>query len=349
MVKLSFRNLPIGDLPYETNEAATKMMVKLFENIPYLAMLPRVSEKENLYHHTLGNVSGVNVKDKKCILVDDGKTFKQALVRLDVAYNNPSVENVEPYYIDSVFFPKYLQILKRIKPKETVFNLLGPFSVAQLLSRKDGPIVLTDKCYRKFVIQTVFVKAAWAIYKIKEASPETIPVVILEEPLYYQYGDIKRENQDLTRDVVLNMFTKVIKKIQDLGAVVAVQSFEKCDWQIPIEAGVDIISFDAYNNPNNLNIIAEKVNDFLAAGGRINWAIVPVKNEAMVKSLTVDFLYEKLEKTLEGFIVSGVSERLAYNRALVSVQGDVDHLPLIFAEKALILSTQLAKRIPIKS
>ena len=349
MAKISFKCLPNGALPYETNEAATKMMVKLFENVPYLAMLPVISADENILFRTLSNVQGVRVKDRKAVLETEEKIFKQALLRLDAAYNNMSVENIEPYAINSVFFPKYLQILKRIQPKDTVLNLLGPFSVSIALTKKDGPLVLLDKCYRKFVIQTITLKAAWAINKIREVAPETKPVIVLEEPSYYQYGDIKRENEDLTRDIVLNMFSKVIRKIKELGAVVAVQSFEKCDWQIPIEAGVDIISFDAYNNPNNLNIIAEKVNDFLAAGGRINWAIVPVKNEAMVKSLTIDYLYDRFVKTLEGLIVSGVSERLAYNRALVSIQGDIKHLPLIFAEKALILSTQLAKRIPKKS
>lgn len=161
--------------------------------------------------------------------------------------------------------------------------------------------------------------------------------------------DIKRENEDVTRETVINLFTKVINKIKEYHGLVGIQCFEKCDWQIPLEAGADIISFDAYNNPNNLNIIAEKINNFLIGGGRINWAIVPVKTEALVKSLNIDSVYNRFIKTIDGLVLSGVSERLAYNRSTVSIQGNVDKLPIIFAEKALILSTQLAKRIPFKS
>ena len=145
------------------------------------------------------------------------------------------------------------------------------------------------------------------------------------------------------------MFAKVIQKIKECHGLVGIQCFEKCDWQIPIEAGADIISFDAYNNPNNLNIIAEKINDFLAGGGRINWGIVPVMTEALVKSLTVDQVYDRFAKTVENLVIAGVSERLAYNRAMVSINGNVNKLPLIFAEKALMLSVQLSKRIPHKS
>lgn len=349
MAKISFKCLPSGDLPYETNEAATKMMVKLFEEAPYLAMLPNASEKENIYYRSLENIPGVKLKDKKIFFKDKTPTFKQELVALDVAFNNPTEENLEKYKIDSFFLPKYLQILQRLKPKETVVNILGPFSITHALSQKDSPHFLTDKCYRKLAIQAVCVKAIWLIRKIKEASPDTCPIIVLEEPYFHFYGDLKRNNIDITRESVLNLFSKVVNKIKEYQGLVAIQSFEKCDWQIPIEAKADIISFDAYNNPNNLNIIAEKINEFLIAGGRINWAIVPTKTEALVKSLNIDDVYNRFEKTVDGLIIAGASERLIYNRALVSIQGNIDKLPLIFAEKALILSTQLAKRIPFKS
>ncbi len=349
MAKISFKCLPYGDLPYTDDSLTTKMMVKLFENVPYLAMLPQASAHENLYYRTLENIPGVVVKDRKVVFKNNTDIFKQGLRDLDNTFNHPGIENLEKYKIDSFFLPKYLQILKRIKPAETVVNLLGPFTIAELLTMKDEQHILADRCYRKLVIQALCVKAMWIINKIKEVSPDTQPIIILEEPLFSRYGDIKRENEDITRDIIINLFTKVIHKIKEYHGLVGIQCFEKCDWQIPLEAGVDIISFDAYNNPNNLNIIAEKINNFLIGGGRINWAIVPVKTEALVKSLTIDNIYNRFIKTIDGLVVSGVSERLAYNRSTVSVQGCVDKLPIIFAEKALILSTQLAKRIPFKS
>ena len=91
------------------------------------------------------------------------------------------------------------------------------------------------------------------------------------------------------------------------------------------------------------------MNNYLAGGGRINWGVVPVMTEALVKSLTIDQVYDRFANTIENLVIAGVSEQLAYNRAMVSINGNVDKLPLIFAEKALMLSAQLAKRIPHKS
>lgn len=344
-----FRCLPTGDLPYDTDKATTKMMVKLFENIPYLPNLPNASPEETLMKRTLMNTPGVYFKDKKVIFKDGGSELKHELVIMDAAFNNPTMENLSRFAFDTFFLHKYFQIIDRIRPAETVVNLVGPFTVSQRMFNKEGTQLLADKYYRKVVIQAVSIKAMWIINKIREFSPETRPLILFEEPLLHKVGDVTRDNEDVSRDVIVNMLTKVISKIHSFDAKVGVQCFEKCDWKIPIEAGADLISFDAYNNPNNLNIIPEQVNDFLARGGRINWAIVPVRNETLVKSLSIDAIYDRFIKTIEGLIVAGTSERLTYNRSTVSIQGNINHLPLIFAEKAIILSTQLAKRIPIKS
>lgn len=345
----TFRCLPTGDLPYMTDKAATKMMVKLFENIPFLANLPNVSPDETLIKRSLMNMPGITFRDKKIIFNNGENNLKPKLVAMETAFNNPSVENLSKYSFDTFFLHKYYQIIDRIKPQETVVNLVGPFTISQQAVNKDGIQLIQDKYYRKLIVHAISIKALWIINKIKELSPETKPLILLEEPLLHKVGNIKRENEDITRDVIVNMLSDVIKKIHDIDAKAGVQCFEKCDWKIPIEAGADLISFDAYTNPNNLNIIPAQINEFLANGGRINWAIVPVRNETIVRNLNIDNLYDRFIKTIEGLIISGTSEKLTYNRSTVSIQGNINHLPLIFAEKALILASQLSKRIPTKN
>ena len=68
----------------------------------------------------------------------------------------------------------------------------------------------------------------------------------------------------------------------------------------------------------------------------------------MVQSLNVETVMKRLFATMQGLVISGVLENDVYNSALVSVQGNIDKLPVVFAEKALIISSQLSKRIPTK-
>ena len=256
---------------------------------------------------------------------------------------------LEDYAVESQFWVKYIQIIKKFKPHNACINFIGPFTMSQMLRRSsDEPQLLLEKAYRKMFIESICVKALWTIEKIKEVSPNTVPIVVLEEPWANRFGEVRRDSEDITPDMITNMYRRIVEKLKEYGALVAVQSMEKCDWKIPINAGVDIISFDAYNNPNNLNIIPETIVEFIARGGKINWGIVPVMTEAMVKSLNIDYLENRLKATMEGLIIAGVPQDMVYKSALVSVQGDVDHLPIIFAEKALILATQLASRLQNK-
>ncbi len=348
-MKLHTRCFPAGALPYENIETATRMVAKLFEKSPFLAILPKVDLNDTVTQRTLGNIPGIKVSDKVVSLKKSGNAYKQALVKLDKAFNTQEPELLELYNIDCVFLEKYFQIIKKFKSPHAYINLLGPFTISQILMGAAREQMLTDKSFRKLFIQSICVKALCMINKIKEACPTTVPIVILEEPLLGQLGNIKRENEEITSELVVNLLQRVIETIKAAGAICAVQCMEKCDWQVPIDAGADIISFDAYNNPNNLCIIPDKIIEFISRGGKINWAIIPTMTESIVKSLNIDYAQKRLFATLEGLIVSGVPEHFVYNSALVSVQGDVDKLPLIFGEKAVMLSTQLAKKIPAKS
>ena len=185
----------------------------------------------------------------------------------------------------------------------------------------------------------------WIREKIKEVSPQTIPLIIFEEPQLHKFGDAKRKSEELTRDIVENMYTKVFQKLHQFGCLVGVQCFEKCDWQLVLSSGVDLISFDAYNNPNNIGIIADKINSFISKGGYINWGIVPVKTESQIKNLSIDNLQNRLQTTIEDVASQGVNLDLLYKHSFVSVQGNLDKIPIIFAEKALMLSERLASKL----
>lgn len=348
-MKLSTRCFPPGALPYENIESTTRMVAKLYEKCPFLPELPKIEPGNNIKTRTFINIPGVDIEEGKIQLRTYADNYKQKLSLLDKAFNKPGKNYIDSFGFDSVFLEKYLQIIKKFKSPHAYINLLGPFTVSQILRDVAKEQMLSEKGFRKLFIQSVSVKALWMINKIKDFCPTTVPIVILEEPLLGHLGSLKREDEDITVDLVVNMLERVIETIKSAGAVCAVQCMEKCDWQVPINAGVDIISFDAYNNPNNLCIIPEQITDFLAHGGKINWGIVPMTTEALVKGLNIDYVLNRLIATMEGLILAGVPEKLVYNTALVSVHGDVNKLPVIFAEKAIILSTQLAKRIPIKS
>ena len=223
-------------------------------------------------------------------------------------------------------------------------------ALANSFINRNASVILLDKVYRKYIIYTIVTKALWYITKIKEASPNTVPIIMLNEKMLYKYGTLIRTNENITKDTIILLLSKVTNRIKKEGALVGIQSFEKCNWQLVFDAqGTDIISFDAYNNPSNLNIIADSVNKFLAGGGYINWGIVPVMNENVIRSLNINTIQNRFFSTIDSLAAAGVSKDLILKNSTISVQGDLSKYPIIFAEKALMLANQLGDKLPQKT
>lgn len=348
-MKLRVRSIPNGALPYETVESAVRPIAKVYQETPFIPVLPKVNAEDNVQTRTLVNIPGIVIDQHKKILLKPDKNYEEGMKRLDKAFNHPTKENLAEFGFEAPFLEKYCQMLKKFKPANAYINILGPFTLSQIITNAAEIQMIGDKSYRKLFVEAVCVKALWLINKTWEYCDKTVPIIVLEEPLLNRLGELKRSSEDISTDLFINMFTKVIQKIHTTGSYVSVQCFEKCDWQIPIKAGVDMISFDAYDNPNNLNIIPEIVLDFISSGGKINWAIVPSKSENIVRLLNIETLKRRLFATMDGLIMSGVPQKFVYNSSTVSIQGNMDNLPLIFAEKAMLLCNQLAKSIPVKS
>ena len=157
-MKLITRCLPLGALPYDSIDIPAKMAAKLFEKMPFLAELPKVDEKENIITRTLENFPGVKVKDGKIILNTSSPSYKRDLHQLDIAFNNPTKENLEHFYTSSVYMDKFFSLIKKFKSPYAVVNILGPFTLSQKLMQAAEEQVLVDKSFRKLFIQGLCVK-----------------------------------------------------------------------------------------------------------------------------------------------------------------------------------------------
>ena len=347
-MEIATKCLPVGALPYGNIRHATAMISKLFSKIPFIAPLPNLSNKDTVTDWLFENIPGTVYENGALKLKIGDKEYENGISCLDKAFNRPDSKELDNFGFHAEFFEKYLQMIKKFRSPNSCANLLGPFTISQMLTSIANEQMLVDKSYRKLFIQAVCVKALWIIKQIKSECSDTVPVIILEEPMLSQFGMLRRQNENLTSDLVISLFVKVIEKIKSAGAIVGIQCFDKCDWSLPIKAGVDLISFDAYNNPNNLSIIPDILTDYLRNGGLINWGIVPVTSENIVKSLNEEYLYKRLCSTIDGTFLSGVPADLLYKNALISLNGDSDKLSVMFSEKANMLATNLASRLAVR-
>ena len=347
-MNLDFKNLPVGNLPYDTLKSCKQMVLRLYKNIPYLPELPIIEPNDSIINRTIANIPCITIKDGKILLSDTTNAkFESTMSSFEKIFNSGKLYDLNQFGYNSPFMELYFAMLEKFQPQYALVNLIGPFTFANMIFNKNPGTLLTDRLYLKFIVNAITIKALWNLYIIKTISPKTTPIIFFNEDLLYKFGTLKRTNDNITNDTIVALFKAIFSKIQKAGAVVGVQSFQKCNWQLIFDTNcVKYISFDAYNNPSSLNILSSSVNSFLANGGYINWGFVPVMNENSIRFLKLDTMIDKFKTCAEGLITAGVSADLIYNNMTISVNGDLSKYPLLFAEKALMMAHQLSEKIP---
>lgn len=346
-MKLHFKNMPSCGLPYDNINSAMTTIIKLFEKIPFLPDLQNTDSNDSLLNITLSNVPCIVQKDDGLNLIEN-REYKNFIKLMDDAYIDMSMQNLEPFKTDAAFLDRYFKAIQRIKPHETIIRFYGPFSLMYSIRNVDCLQSLTDRILRKFFVQLYILKALWFINKIQAISYDTKPIIIFEEPFLNKFSNIKRQNENVESYLLVDLYAKIFDKIHKNGGFVGIQCFEKCDWKIPLDSGVDIISFDAYHNPHNLIIISAYIQKFLQDGGIINWGIVPMDSADVITKMNSELAYDRFTKTVDVLVDKGIDRSLVYNNSLVSVVGDIYKLPLLFSEKALLLASKIAAKLTIK-
>jgi len=115
------------------------------------------------------------------------------------------------------------------------------------------------------------------------------------------------------------------------------------EWPILAEAGVDIISFDAYQFGETIAYYPEQIKKFLEDGGVLAWGIVPTSEK--IKHETPDSLAKKLEERIKNLASKGIDENLIWERCLLTPSCGTGTLSVESSEKIFNLLSKLSKML----
>ena len=87
------------------------MMMRLFEDEPFLPLLPKMYEKDTLHNRTLGGLPWFYAKHKKVTVKDDTEEFNEYMMILDKVFTKPTPDTLDMFQFESPFLEKYLEIV----------------------------------------------------------------------------------------------------------------------------------------------------------------------------------------------------------------------------------------------
>lgn len=358
METLSLKATAIGSLPHKNTNEAIKLVFETFKQIPFWPQLAKVSRHEDMTAQFLQGIPGIkfDTEQEKYICDTQSDEFfcelEEFFMDYEAIVNEKDFTNLEKYAITppcSSALPLFLKELAEKKYPFAKCSITGAFTLGTSLCDTENVCVFYDETFREVLIKGLTLKAIWQITEIKKVSPETTPIMFMDEPVMSQFGTsafitVKRED-------IVSCLKEISDVIKDFGGLSAVHCCGKSDWSVLVDSGIDILNFDAYAYAKSLCAYVKELGNFLKSGGYIAWGIVPTLDKEALKNASIDELEEKFEIAIDEFIKKSngsITKDLLLKQSFFTPSCGAGGLTLELAEKAMVLVNELSKKIKQK-
>lgn len=355
MSELSLAATAVGSLPHNSVEDATDLIWEFFNEVPFWPQLSNVSSLEDMIVQYTQNIPGmvVNKEEQTFYFNAESEEFYVDLEEFYLDYDEITDENnfvkldkyaITPPYTSTI--EHFCKNLSTQKPKYAKGQITGPFTWGTSICDKENKCIYYDDTYRDIIVKGLTLKALWQIKKIKDASPETTPIIFMDEPSLGQFGT--SAFLTVQEDVLITSLKEISQAIQENGALAGIHCCGKADWNKIIESGINIINFDAYSFAKSFMAHAAKVKEFINNGGYIAWGIVPTLDTDALKSATKESLVDKLELVIDSLAKKSIDKELILKQSIITPSCGAGSLDIELAKKAMKLTKEISEQLKIK-
>jgi methionine synthase II (cobalamin-independent) len=331
--KLEFGCLPtaIGSMSHTNPDEACSIIMKYLPDIPVWPQLSRRSPKENMVIQFSEGFPGIVIKGDK-IHIETTDNFESELEQI---YIDCEQDNTHKYGISIEYAAGLYAFLSKATGSKIVKGqVTGPITWGLAVTRQDGLGILYDDTLAEAAAKFLRLKASWQENILREISPN--PIIFVDEPYLVSLGSVFTPIPEEKVPVLLEEVFKGIKGIKGLHCC------GNTDWSVLLDAKIDILSFDAYNDASSLSTHSGKVKSFLERGGNIAWGIVPNEEEALVKE-SLPGLRDRLEEAMAPFTRDGVKFKQIIAQGLITPSCTLASLSLEAAKQTLELTAKLSR------
>ena len=346
--KLKLECLAIGSMPHENLNDAITLIKETFLNVPFWPQMVKISKNEDMILQFLEGMPSFFYE--KSYLDTEYDAFYDDLERFFVDYeaivSEGDMEQLDKYGISpdaASSFGSFLKIIAANRPAYAKGQIVGPFTLSTTLVDKDGRCAIYDETLKEIILKTLTLKALWQVKKIQAACPGITPIIFIDEPSISQLGTSAYVT--VSENDVCEMLKEVSDVIQAAGALSAIHCCGKCDWKVPLKSGVDMINLDAYSYSENLSVFSQEVENFLNAGKKIVWGVVPTLDKDALIASDLDKMVGKFEQSVKYLTKKGIDEKLVIDNSLVSTSCGAGSLTVELAEKAFRLTKDLSEKL----
>ena len=347
---LKLQALAIGSLPNNTVESAMEVVKKDFSEIPFYPQLSNINRNEDMTIQFLEGLPSFLPSNESFEIDTESEKFFEDLESFFTDYEeiiaDTDTEILEKYAISKEFsstFPEFEKFIKNTKPQYAKAQIIGPFTLAAMLTDQNGINAIFDETLREIVVKLLTLKVLWQIKHIKQANSTTIPIIFMDEPTLSQLGT--SAYLTISEKDVVDMLAEISEIIHQNGGISAIHCCGKCDWTILIKAKADIINFDAFAFSEHLGLFAQEIDKFLQDGGKLAWGLVPTLDVEALKNITLADLIKDFGQGIKYLTNKGIDEKLIIDNSLITSSCGAGSLSVELAQKAMDLVFELSNEL----
>ena len=158
------------------------------------------------------------------------------------------------------------------------------------------------------------------------------------------YSLLHLTGYDISLDDIKACFGEVFEAVHEEGAVAGVHVCANTEWSVLFDAGVDLVSFDAYSYFDRFILYPEHLKTFFNNGGILASGIIPTDPELIDKedadSLTAKWIAqaEELEKI-------GIPFEQVLQQSLITPSCGTGSITPEYANRVMDLTREVSKKV----
>ena len=333
----------VGSFPHSDPENACSLILQYFPEIPVWPQLPGISLLEQM---EIQYSEGF-----PCVVVDRARermyfdTEEDSTSELEKFYENIIMENVDYFKISSEYargiraIETALNGTKISKIKYFKMQVTGPVSFALTIVDENKRALYYNDVFRDVIVKGIAMKARWQMRRFKPISEKRI--CIIDEPILSAFGSstyvsVKRED-------VVSMINEVVEAIHAEGGIAGIHCCGNTEWTIPIDAGVDIINFDAFEYAYSIVLYPQQIQKFLERGGVLSWGMIPTSEKiGHYTTISLAYMFEQLIKDM---VKRGVDKELLLRNSLMTASCGTGTVPVERAARIAQLTWKVSNEL----
>ncbi len=334
----------IGSLPHKDPQQAVKVVLENIPNAPiwpqlpafglheqmeiqYSEGIPRVvldQEKGRMYFDTTGDTSADLAEFYEKFCADDLEAFR-----------------ITPDFSKGIYAMEAALKASGIKRPFVKVQTTGPLSVGLSIVDEVKRAIYYNPEFVDVVVKGMAMKCRWQIRKFKPYAENVICFV--DEPILSAFGSSTYVS--VTRDDTVAKLGEVIDAVHAEGAIAGVHCCGNTEWPILMDAGVDIINFDAFDYGETILLYPDHFKAHLKAGKLLAVGIVPT-NSAKIHAQTVDSLMTKFCALIEKLAkATGLDTQLICRQSFITPSCGTGSLPVADAELVFTTLHELSGKL----